>query len=51
MTPTAPYLEDGDLDFEVFTEQNHLMQPSPYRGQPTPEVEEAWLRLWRRKLA
>lgn len=26
------------------------MQPSPYRGHPTPEIEEAWVRLWRGKL-
>lgn len=33
----------------MYTEQNHLMQPSPYRGQPSPEVEEAWIKLWRCK--
>ncbi|KAK1973907.1 hypothetical protein LZ30DRAFT_609511 [Colletotrichum cereale] len=47
LSPYSPYLESGDLEFEDFTDQNHLMQPSPYRGQPTPEVEEAWIRLWR----
>ncbi|KAK2032533.1 hypothetical protein LX32DRAFT_661192 [Colletotrichum zoysiae] len=30
-----------------FTDQKHLMQPSPYRGQPTPEIEAAFIRLWR----
>lgn len=43
----APYLDSGDLEFEEYTEQNHLMQPSPYRGQPTAAVEDAWIRLWR----
>lgn len=47
----APYLEDGDLELEEFTELNHLMQPSPYRGYPSPEVEEAWIKLWRGELA
>ncbi|WDK18393.1 hypothetical protein CGRA01v4_09678 [Colletotrichum graminicola] len=47
LSPYSPYLESGDLEFQEFTEQNHLMQPSPYRGQPTPEIEEAWIRLWR----
>nr|A0A142I736.1 RecName: Full=UstYa family oxidase phomYc'; AltName: Full=Phomopsin biosynthesis cluster protein Yc'a [Diaporthe leptostromiformis]AMR44288.1 DUF3328 protein [Diaporthe leptostromiformis] len=47
LSPYSPYLEDGDLELEEFTELNHLMQPSPYRGQPTPEIEEAWVRLWR----
>lgn len=44
---TAPYLDSGDLEFAEYTEQNHLMQPSPYRGHPTPAVEDAWIRLWR----
>lgn len=35
------------MEFVEYTEQNHLMQPSPYRGKPTREVEEAWTRLWR----
>ncbi|OBR08531.1 Tat pathway signal sequence [Colletotrichum higginsianum IMI 349063] len=47
LSPYSPYLESGDLEYEEFTDQNHLMQPSPYRGQPNPEVEEAWIRLWR----
>ncbi|KAK8090451.1 hypothetical protein PG997_005412 [Apiospora hydei] len=47
LSPYSPYLESGDLGFEDYTEQNHLMQPSPYRGHPTPAVEDAWLRLWR----
>ncbi|KAJ9143375.1 Tat pathway signal sequence [Pleurostoma richardsiae] len=47
LSPYSPYLESGDLEHEEFTEENHLMQPSPYRGHPTPEVEEAWLKLWR----
>ncbi|SMR51932.1 unnamed protein product [Zymoseptoria tritici ST99CH_3D1] len=47
LSPYSPYFESGTLDHLVYTEQNHLMQPSPYRGQPTPEVEEAWIRLWR----
>lgn len=46
-TQPAPYLETDDLRYVEFTDQNHLMQPSPYRGHPTPEVEEAWLKLWR----
>lgn len=45
----APALETGDVEYEEFTDQNHLMQPSPYRGNPTPEIEEAWIRLWRCK--
>lgn len=44
---TAPYLESGDLEFQEFTGKNHLMQPSIYRGLPTPEIEEAWIELWR----
>ncbi|KAI8305827.1 hypothetical protein K4K61_005008 [Colletotrichum sp. SAR11_59] len=43
----APYIDSGDMEFVEYTEQNHLMQPSPYRGKPTREVEEAWIRLWR----
>lgn len=50
MVDSAPYLEDGDVELEEFTELNHLMQPSPYRGHPTPEVEEAWIKLWRGEL-
>ena len=45
--PLAPYLEANDLVYDEFTEQNHLMQPSPYRGKPTPQIEEAWIGLWR----
>ncbi|KAK3400717.1 hypothetical protein B0T20DRAFT_494689 [Sordaria brevicollis] len=47
LSPYSPYLETDDLRYVEFTDQNHLMQPSPYRGQPTPEVEEAWIKLWR----
>ena len=46
----APYLETDDLRYIEFTDQNHLMQPSPYRGKPTREVEDAWLKLWRRMI-
>ena len=45
----APFLESGDLEFQEFTDKNHLMQPSIYRGQPTPEIEAAWISLWRSK--
>ncbi|KAH0422891.1 hypothetical protein CcaCcLH18_12543 [Colletotrichum camelliae] len=47
LSPYSPYIESGDMEFVEYTEQNHLMQPSPYRGKPTREVEEAWIRLWR----
>ncbi|KAI4863017.1 hypothetical protein F4820DRAFT_471924 [Hypoxylon rubiginosum] len=47
LSPYSPALETGDVEYEEFTDQNHLMQPSPYRGNPTPEIEEAWIRLWR----
>ncbi|EQB43626.1 hypothetical protein CGLO_17715 [Colletotrichum gloeosporioides Cg-14] len=47
LSPYSPYIESGDMEFIEYTEQNHLMQPSPYRGKPTREVEEAWIRLWR----
>ncbi|KAK3949208.1 hypothetical protein QBC32DRAFT_400402 [Pseudoneurospora amorphoporcata] len=47
LAPYSPYLETNDLRYVEFTDQNHLMQPSPYRGHPTPEVEEAWVKLWR----
>ncbi|TDZ54060.1 Cyclochlorotine biosynthesis protein O [Colletotrichum trifolii] len=47
LSPYSPYIDSGDLEFVEYTEQNHLMQPSPFRGKPTPEVEEAWIRLWR----
>ncbi|KAF7186778.1 Cyclochlorotine biosynthesis protein O, partial [Pseudocercospora fuligena] len=43
----APFLEANTLQYTTFTEENHLMQPSPYRGQPTPEIETAWRELWR----
>ncbi|KAL3304119.1 Tat pathway signal sequence [Colletotrichum asianum] len=47
LSPYSPYIDSGDMEFVEYTEQNHLMQPSPYRGKPTREVEEAWIRLWR----
>ncbi|KAK3935488.1 hypothetical protein QBC46DRAFT_397389 [Diplogelasinospora grovesii] len=47
LSPYSPYIESGDLEYVEFQAQNHLMQPSPYRGHPTREVEEAWLKLWR----
>ncbi|KAI0395030.1 hypothetical protein F5Y17DRAFT_457425 [Xylariaceae sp. FL0594] len=43
----TPYLEDNHLEYVEFTEQNHLMQPSIYRGKPTFEIEDAWIKLWR----
>jgi hypothetical protein len=43
----APFLDTGDLQYEEFTDKNHLMQPSIYRGHPTPEIEQAWIDLWR----
>ena len=43
----APFLDSGDLVYKEFTDQNHLMQPSIYRGHPTPEVEQAWIDLWK----
>ena len=43
----APFLDSGDLEYKEFTDKNHLMQPSIYRGLPTPEVEQAWIELWR----
>ena len=43
----APFLDSGDLEYKEFTDENHLMQPSIYRGLPTPEVEQAWIELWR----
>ncbi|KAI9738891.1 MAG: hypothetical protein M1818_005204 [Claussenomyces sp. TS43310] len=48
-TYSAPYLEDKDVQFVEFTEENHLMQPSPYRGKPTFEIEDAWVKLWRQE--
>ncbi|KAK2058041.1 hypothetical protein LY76DRAFT_616784 [Colletotrichum caudatum] len=47
LSPYSPYFETGNMEFLEYTEENHLMQPSPYRGKPTPEIEEAWIRLWR----
>ncbi|KAK3349067.1 hypothetical protein B0T25DRAFT_623934 [Lasiosphaeria hispida] len=47
LSPYSPYLESEDLRYVEFMAQNHLMQPSPYRGRPTPEIEESWLKLWR----
>jgi hypothetical protein len=44
----APFLETGDLEYDEFTDKNHLMQPSIYRGHPTAEIEQAWIDLWRR---
>ena len=43
----APFLDSGDLEYKEFTDKNHLMQPSIYRGLPTPETEQAWIELWR----
>ncbi|KXT07740.1 hypothetical protein AC579_4701 [Pseudocercospora musae] len=47
LSPYSPFLEANTLQYTTFTEENHLMQPSPYRGQPTPEIETAWRELWR----
>ncbi|KAK1957582.1 hypothetical protein LY78DRAFT_707613 [Colletotrichum sublineola] len=51
LSPYSPYLETSSMEFLEYTEENHLMQPSPYRGTPTPEIEEAWIRLWRKHKA
>ncbi|KAH8912447.1 hypothetical protein BR93DRAFT_78799 [Coniochaeta sp. PMI_546] len=47
LSPYSPYLESGDLEYIEFTDQNHFMQPSIYRGPPSHELEDAWTRLWR----
>jgi hypothetical protein len=46
----APYLESEDLEYEEFFGHNHFMQPSNYRGTPTPEIEEAWQTLYNRTI-
>ncbi|EME81790.1 uncharacterized protein MYCFIDRAFT_215482 [Pseudocercospora fijiensis CIRAD86] len=47
LSPYSPYIDTNVLQYTTFTEENHLMQPSPYRGQPTPDIEMAWKELWR----
>jgi hypothetical protein len=34
------------VEYEWVTLENNINQPSIYRGRPTPELEQAWGRLW-----
>ncbi|KAI1188576.1 hypothetical protein F5B17DRAFT_451587 [Nemania serpens] len=34
------------IEYEIVEPQNPFAHPSPYRGPPTPELEEAWDALW-----
>jgi hypothetical protein len=42
--PTAPALEV--VEYEDTLLVGHFIEPSPYRGRPTPEKDALWERLW-----
>jgi hypothetical protein len=35
------------VEYEDVQFSNAFFQPSPYKGQPTPELEKAWSDLWK----
>lgn len=47
MTPNfaAPILENFDPGLQEFRFNGSIRWPSPYRGEPSPEVDAAWNRI------
>lgn len=41
---TAPALDAIQYEYQLL--QGSFMEPSPYRGRPTPQMDALWERLW-----